>query len=219
MAKQVVLIVDDHPVVRQGLAAVLEQEAGLATREATGIREALRIVAEEQVELVVSDLMFPLGSGLDLIKDIRTRWPHIPVVAISVHRANLYAERVLAAGGIGYLEKGSTCQQIVDAVRRALRGEMCFDESTAARLALKGLGLPADVQGISQLSDRELAVFELYGQGLKAVQIAERLFLGRKTVDSHRERIREKLGLSSNSELIRMAVETYRRSNNLGDGE
>lgn len=200
------LVVDDHPVVRQGLAALLSREPDFHAIEAEGSSDALRLLHEQRVDVVLVDLFLRKGSGLDLIKDIHYRSPKLPTVAMSMQDPEVFAERVLAAGGVGYIEKSTPCARIVQCLHEALRGEFCFEKGILEKLTRQALGMPKPDSALEKLSDRELEVFELYGQGLTMAQIAERLLVGRKTVETHRERIRRKLGVTNNTELIRLAA-------------
>lgn len=156
--------------------------------------------------IVLVDIFLSAGSGLDLIKDIHYRWPKLPIVAMSMYSQDVYAGRVLSAGGVGYVEKGDSCERIVEGLRLALRGEFCFAPEIVERLKLEAMGAAQPKIGVEKLTDRELEIFELYGLGLTMEQIAERLFIGRKTVETHRERIRKKLGFRNNSEIIRLSA-------------
>jgi DNA-binding NarL/FixJ family response regulator len=206
-----VLIVDDHPLVRVGLVSVIQDESDLSVcAEAGTVREALRLVREMRPDIVILDLTLPDGGGLELLKRIthQDNAPH--VLVCSINDANIYAQRVLAAGAKGYIHKHEATAQVITAIRRVLSGNIYLSapmtQSMLQQLAnehpkTKGL---ASVKG---LTDRELEVLGLIGAGHSASQIAERLHLSGKTIETHRAKIKRKLNLASSGELTRYAVQ------------
>jgi DNA-binding NarL/FixJ family response regulator len=208
-AKRRVLLVDDHPVVREGLAESINRESDLAVcGEAEDRHEALEAIEHKKPDLVVVDLALKNSSGMELIKDIHSRWPRLPMLVVSMHEELLYAERVLRAGARGYLTKQEATRSILSAVRHILTGEIYLSPRTAS-VVLKRLA-PGNKGGVDSivdtLAERELQVFELTGQGFNTRQIAEKLFIDVKTVETYRARIKEKLALKDASELLQLAI-------------
>lgn len=204
-----IVLVDDHPVVREGLAESINKESDLVVvAQAEDQRGALDAITETRPELVVVDLMLKNSSGLELIKDLRARWPHLLLLVVSMHDETLYAERVLRAGARGYITKQEATRDILLAIRRVLSGGIYLNERTASavlgRLASKPQGTSDSIPDL--LADRELQVFELTGRGLSTREIAGQLHIDMKTVDTYRARIREKLNLKSSSELLQLAI-------------
>jgi DNA-binding NarL/FixJ family response regulator len=208
-AKSRILIVDDHPMTRQGLATLIEHQPDWAVCfEAQSAEQALEAIAKTKPDLVLVDISLPGKSGLELIKDIRALHEHLPVLVISMHDESLYVERVLRAGARGYVPKHSGAVKIVEAIRAVLNGRIYVSEEMSAHLLEQLCGRPSQQMRspVEQLSDREFTVFELIGQGLSAHDIAQRLFLSAKTVDAHRANIKEKLKIKTTAELIAYAA-------------
>jgi DNA-binding NarL/FixJ family response regulator len=208
-AKSRILIVDDHPMTRQGLATLIEHQPDWAVCfEAQNAEQALEAIAKTKPDLVLVDISLPGKSGLELIKDIRALHEHLPVLVISMHDESLYVERVLRAGARGYVPKHSGAVKIVEAIHAVLNGRIYVSEEMSAHLLeqLCGRSSPQMRSPVEQLSDREFEVFELIGQGLSAHDIAQRLFLSAKTVDAHRANIKEKLKIKTTAELIAYAA-------------
>jgi len=204
-----VLLVDDHPVVREGLAESINRESDLTVcAQAEDHQGALRAIETAHPELVVVDLMLGQSSGMELIKDIHARWPRLFILVVSMHDETLYAERVLRAGAQGYITKQQATHDILFAIRRVIGGGIYLNERTAsavlARLAAKPQLASQSIPDL--LADRELEVFELTGRGLSTREIAGQLRIDAKTVDTYRARIREKLNLKSSSELLQLAI-------------
>lgn len=204
-----IMLVDDHPIVRDGLAESINREPDLEVcAQAEDHIGALKAIETAKPDLVVVDLMLRSSSGLELIKDLHSRWPSILILVVSMHDETLYAERVLRAGAQGYITKQEAPRDILLAIRRILAGGVYLNERTAsavlARLGAKGQGTSNTVADL--LADRELQVFELTGMGLSTREIAGQLHIDMKTVDTYRARIREKLNLKSSSELLQLAI-------------
>ncbi|HZR21749.1 MAG TPA: response regulator transcription factor [Verrucomicrobiae bacterium] len=204
-----VLLVDDHPVVREGLAESINRETDLTVcAQAEDHQGALRAIETTHPELIVVDLMLRDSSGMELIKDIHVRWPRLLILVVSMHDETLYAERVLRAGAQGYITKQQATHDILLAIRRVIGGGIYLNERTAsavlARLAAKPQLASHSIPDL--LADRELEVFELTGRGLSTREIAGQLRIDVKTVDTYRARIREKLNLKSSSELLQLAI-------------
>lgn len=205
-----VLLVDDHPIVRQGLAMLINAEPDLMVcGEASTGAEALQLVRTTQPDLVMIDISLEDRSGVELIREIRAMAGELPMLALSMHDESLYAERVLRAGGRGYVMKQEATEKLLTAIRRVLAGEIYLSPRMSTRLLgqLASAAPGGDVSPISRLTDRELEVFTMIGRGLSTREIAEKLFLSVKTVEAHREHIKEKLGLRSSVELVRHAVQ------------
>ena len=214
--KQTIFIVDDHPVLRRGLTALIESEPDLAVcGEAATCRGALEAIHEHQPDLVIVDIALEGQDGLELIKQMKTRLPKIPGLVLSMYDEKVYAERALRVGARGYVTKQQLDETLLVAIRRLLRGEIYLSAKLEARLATKfvaGQTLETD-SPLNALSDRELQVFRLIGQGQSTRQIADTLHLSIKTIESHREHIKHKLTIESAAELAQRAtrwVETGR---------
>lgn len=204
-----VLLVDDHPLVRRGLRDVLDAVDGITvTGEAGTYAEALTRLGAERYELAVVDLGLDGQSGLELIKQMRDSHPQVRVLVCSLHDEVLFAERSLRAGARGYLSKDEAVDRVVEAVERVLDGRIYLSpEMTDRMLALSAGRSVGRDEPLERLSDRELEVFRLVGEALTSSEIGERLHLSPKTVDSHRENIKKKLGLRNHGELLRRAVQ------------
>ena len=204
-----IFLVDDHPITRYGLAQLINLQVDMAVcGDAETAAGALAAIKSARPDLVLADITMPGKSGLEFIKDMQAQSPGVPVLAVSMHDENIYAERVLRAGGRGYIMKYEGGERILEAIRQVLRGQVYVSKSTSAAL-LDHLTRPhpqpkEPMPGA--LSDREFEVFQLIGQGLSARQIGDRLNLSVKTVDTHRQHIKQKLNLRTGPELIRQAV-------------
>lgn len=208
-----ILIVDDHPTVRQGLAQTINSHPDLwACAEAADAAQAVRAVGKERPDLVITDLTLGARSGLELIKELKSRFPGLPILVLSMHDESFYAERALRAGAKGYIMKQEATEKVVDAARRVLRGEIHLSEKTAARLLsqISTSGAEAAASPLKRLSNRELEIFGLIGSGYGTRQIAQRLSVSAKTVETHRQHIKEKLRLGSSAELVRHAIQWSR---------
>jgi DNA-binding NarL/FixJ family response regulator len=209
MEKHKILLVDDHPIVREGLAQFINNESDLAVvGMASSGSEAMDLVAMNMPDLVVTDLSLSGKPGLELVKDLAAKYPSLPVLVLSIHDETLWAERVLRAGAEGYIMKSQATGQIVAAIRHILGGEIWVSEQVNAILLQKQVRNRKPLQGspLDQLSDRELEVFQCIGRGMSMREIAGVFHLSSKTVDVHRDHIREKLRVKSSTELIRYAV-------------
>jgi DNA-binding NarL/FixJ family response regulator len=203
-----VLIVDDHQVVRWGVRTLLESEPDLSVcGEAGDAITALQIVREEHPDLAVIDLSLDEGNGLELIKRLKSSYPSLLTIVLSMHDEKLFAERSLRAGAMGYVSKHAPARTILTAIRQVLAGQIYLSEQMTAHLIKQAAGGKAEEPGspMDSLSDRELDVFRRLGQGLSIHQIAEQLHLSPKTVGTYRDRIRQKLGITSSAELSRHA--------------
>lgn len=204
-----ILLVDDHPMVRERLAEVINREPDLVVSgEAEDRHEAIDAILARPPDLVIVDLTLKNSDGLELIKDIHARWPKLRMLVVSMHDESLYAERVLRAGALGYITKQEATRKVLHAIRRVLSGSIYLNEKVSIRIlgrltnhAKPGAETPADM-----LADREFQVFDLTGRGLNTHEIASRLHIALKTVETYRARIRQKLQLQSSSDLLQFAI-------------
>jgi len=204
-----VLIVDDHPIVRRGLAELIASEPDMRVcGEASDTTEAMRLVKTAQPNVVIVDICLKSGYGIELIEQIKAYNEHIKMVVSSMHDESLFAERALRAGAVGYINKQEATEKVIDAIRQVLHGEIHLSPAMASRLLHSVVGgEPLDHNPIKNLSNRELEVFEMIGQGLTTKQIAGKLHLSPKTIETHREKIKTKLSLANANELNRRAVQ------------
>jgi len=209
VARTRVFIVDDHPIVRQGLAQMLKQEMDFSVcGEAEDAQGALQAIVELQPDLVLLDLSLKGGSGLVLIRALKARQSTIPVLVVSMHDESLYVERVLRAGARGYIMKQEATDTMMHAIRRVLRGEIYVSDRMMTKV-LGRLVLDAadpDASALERLSHRELEVFRLIGEGHSTRHISEVLRVSTKTVDAHRAHIKQKLKLPDTGALVRYAM-------------
>jgi DNA-binding NarL/FixJ family response regulator len=206
-----VLIVDDHPAVREGLALRIARQPDLEVcGEADDIGAALRLVEDLEPDIAVIDISLKTGSGIDLIKRIRAHHESVRMLVWSMHSEQLYAERALRAGAMGYITKEQATEQIITAIRRVLDGKLFLSEPTAELLLNRVVGSNEQAVArlpVENLSDREIEVFRLIGQGLGTQQIAARMHLSAKTIETYRARIKEKLNIASATDLVRRALQ------------
>lgn len=210
--KNRVLIVDDHPIVRQGLRRLIEQEEDLTVcGEAETTREAKAAIRELKPDVVIVDISLKQGDGIELVKDARAHYPALPLLVLSMHDESIYAERMLSAGANGYIMKQAASDQFLVALRRVLEGGIYVSEvvgnSMIQKFASGGAYISANP--IDRLSNRELQILHMIGRGLSTRQAAEALNLSVKTVESHRQRIKRKLNLSTGSQLVQYAVNWF----------
>ena len=215
-----VLIVDDHPAVREALAIRIGRQRDLKVcGEAADMGEALRLVAEARPDVAVIDISLKAGDGLDLIKRIKDRDGRVRMLVWSMHSESLYAERALRAGALGYINKDQATDRIVEAIRRVLEGKVWLSEALTERMLQRAIG--PGPQGVMRspldaLADRELEVFRLIGQGVKTAAIAQRLHLSVKTVETYRDRIRQKLDLDDGTKLAHYATQWVLENGRVG---
>jgi DNA-binding NarL/FixJ family response regulator len=208
-ARHRILILDDHPIMRQGLAQLLAHEPDLQVcGEANEAREALANIPKTLPDLLLADLSLPDRSGLELIKDLQLQFPELKVLVLSMHDESLYAERVLRAGGRGYVMKQEGGRKLLEAIRKVLDGQIYVSEKIAGKILeiFAGRRQQAATSPVELLTDRELEVFQLIGQGLSTQAIASRLSVSVKTVEVHRVNIKSKLQLATLPELVHQAV-------------
>lgn len=204
-----ILIVDDHPIVREGLAMRLSMDKDLEVcGEAATEDEAVVQAEEQRPDLVLVDISLKVGNGLEVIKRIKARFPTMKMLVVSGFQESLYAERALRAGALGYLNKQESNDKIFDAIRTVLAGQRYVSSEFTQRLVSQALGNSRPTNApIDNLTDRELEVFRMIGEGLTSGVIADRLFLSTHTIDTHRENIKRKLNLKNAGELVRAAVQ------------
>ncbi|MGI9175491.1 MAG: response regulator [Rhodothermales bacterium] len=204
-----VLVVDDHPIVRLGLKELIDKEADLeVAAEAESAFEALGILERQYLDMAIVDLSLRGTSGIELTRQIKAEHPRLPVLMVSLHDEGMYAERALAAGAQGYIMKRESYEKLVEAIHHVLQGGTYLSETLRRQvdgLGDGGAGAPA--KPISALTDREMEVFRLIGEGYAPRHIAEKLFVSVKTVETHRQRIRTKLALGNAAALRAFAVD------------
>jgi len=202
-----ILIVDDHPLVRTGFAQLIGDCPDLEVcGEAGDMTEALNQIETTAPDLAIIDLSLAGGSGLDLIERIKSRNKEVLMLVASMHDETLYAERVLAAGARGYINKQEAQESIIQAIRRVLSGKVYLSQNMTDRLLSGMVDANGEKRDIDSLSNRELQVFELIGQGVSTSQMAEQLNLSTKTIETHQAHIKKKLGLGSAHELAQRAI-------------
>ncbi len=205
-----VLIVDDHPAVREALAMRIGLQSDMEVcGEAADLSEALRLVADTQPDVAVIDISLKTGCGIDLIKRITERNDTVRMLVWSTHSESLYAERALKAGALGYITKDQATNRIVEAIRRVREGKVYLSEAMVETMLHRTVGGGREKftrSPLDALADRELEVFRLIGQGKKTAEIAERLHLSVKTIETYRDRIRAKLDLSNGTALAHYAT-------------
>lgn len=207
-----VVIVDDHPIVRHGISRLLNREDDLSvTGEAEDAEGAIALLEIELPDIVLVDLVLDGKSGLDLIEEIRRRWPSLPILVVSMHDAPDYLERVLKSGAQGFVNKKESIQRLADAIRRVLSGRVYIGENMMDVLArsMASDDEDGDSSKLAELSEREREVLELIAKGYRPRQIAETLHVSPKTVNSHRENMKRKLELASTSDLDQFAIRWF----------
>lgn len=214
--KRRVLIVDDHPIVRNGLALLIDQEEDLETcAGASSVAEAVKVIEKLDPDLALVDISLEGASGIELVKAIHAGEYTTEVLVLSMHDESLYAERALRAGARGYVMKQETPETVLKAVRVVLKGGVYLSEKIKSRLVLDVVEGKADEEGVvkgvvkggvDRLSDRELEVFQMLGAGHRVRDIAASLGLSTKTVETHRDHIKRKLGLNSSNDVLYHAI-------------
>ena len=207
-ARKRIFVVDDHPMMRDGLRQLIGGEPDLmVSGEAEDAAEALKQIEAAPPDMVIADISLRSSSGLELIKDLQVRRPDLPVLVISMHDESLYAERVLRAGGRGYIMKQEGGRKIIDAIRRVITGRTYVSDKMAGIIVDIFSGRRSDAASpVEKLSDREFEVFQHFGRGLSTKEIADRLHVSVKTVEVHRVNIKTKLKIGTAAELIHYAV-------------
>jgi DNA-binding NarL/FixJ family response regulator len=208
--KKKILIVEDHPVFRAMLVQLIEKELGMTVcGRADNIQEAITLIERTRPDAAIVDLTLQGPGGLELIKDLKARHHHLPVLVLSMHEEHLYAERALRAGAKGYISKQEEPAEVVEAIREVLNGRT-YVSKRVNRAILDRLGhadKAVPPSGMDLLSDREIEVFQLVGRGLNSRDISKELHLEPSTVDSYRARIKQKLGIKNAAELYHRAAQ------------
>ena len=213
-SKRTVFVIDDHPIVREGLTQLINREPDLTVcGTAEDIYEALKAMQTLKPDIALADISLKGADGIELIKNLKIRMPALPVLVLSIHDESIYAPRALRAGARGFIMKQEATENVLLALRRVLSGEIYLSKRMANKMLQQFVGAPATAQkfSIDRLSDRELEVFRLIGQGHGTRRIAEELRLSVKTVESYREHIKEKMTLSDASELVQHAIQWLQR--------
>jgi DNA-binding NarL/FixJ family response regulator len=213
-SKARIMVVDDHPMVRDGLIRLITQQDDLVCCGQAGtVAETLATISKKQPDLLILDLRLKGGDGLELIKTLMAQYPQLRILILSQYEAPLYVERALRAGALGYVVKEQAAEEVLKAIRAVLAGEIYLTRGMAARFLRRFVGPGAnkeDSSGAEPLSDRELHVLQLLGSGLSTREIAAELKLSFKTIESHRENIKRKLGLRNASALVHYATDWCR---------
>jgi DNA-binding NarL/FixJ family response regulator len=207
--KSRIFIVDDHPLVREGLTNLINGQDDLTIcGEAKDSAQALDGIMKARPDVALIDISLENESGLELVKQLRSRFPNVALIVLSMHDETLYAERVLRAGARGYVMKHETSKSVLASIRRVLEGGVYVSERIVNRMARRVSSArgPVASSPVERLSDRELEIFRLLGQGRSTSQIAEDLNLSLKTVQAYCARAKEKFGVTSLTELLRAAI-------------
>lgn len=210
MSKQKVLIVDDHPILRKGLAMLINQEPDLVViAEADNAQKALEMIDKHKPDMLIVDISLPGIDGIELIKTVKLRYRNLPSLVVSMHDETLFAERALRAGARGYIMKQEALERVLVAIRRILAGEIFVSDKITTNMLEKLVSVDgtATNSAVGLLSNRELTVFRMIGQGIKTSQIAEKLHLSVKTIESYRSHIKEKLKLNDGTDLLKYAIQ------------
>ncbi len=210
--KHKILVVDDHAIVREGLTTIINQQADLMVcGGAEDAQTALEAVSKLDPDLVIVDISLKGINGIELIKQIqkRDKDKKVPVLVLSMHDESLYVERVLRAGARGYIMKQEGTEKVVTAIHRILAGEVCVSDAMGKKLlsAFRGKGREPKGPSVDRLSDRELEVFRLIGQGYRPRQIADTLHVSVKTVETYREHIKQKMNFKNSAEVLQHAIQ------------
>jgi DNA-binding NarL/FixJ family response regulator len=213
--KNRILLVDDHPLFLEGLRQMIDRNATLAVcGQVSDAPGAMRAVPELKPDLVIVDITLGRSNGIDLIKSLKAKYEDLPILVISMHDESLYAERALRAGALGYVMKSEPARIVKAAIHKVLGGDIFLSEKMSTSVLAKLMSGKSENPGssIEQLSNRELEVFQMMGQGRPTRQIAEDLHLTIPTIHSFRNRIKEKLQLKSSTELLLHAMQWFRES-------
>jgi DNA-binding NarL/FixJ family response regulator len=207
--KHSVFIVDDHPIVRRGLMDVINETVDLVVcGEAADVPQALRRIATTEPHVVIVDITLGDEDGIELIDYIKSRWPSMKILVSSAHDEKTFASRVLRAGALGFISKRESLAQVVTAVRQVLRGDIYLSPHMATCLLQRAAAKQTlDEDPVQTLSNRELQVFQLIGEGLNTQEIARRLGISPKTVESHRSMLKQKLNIPTSTHLSRRAFQ------------
>lgn len=208
-ARKRILLVDDHPLIREGLRKVISRQPDLLVcGDAKTAPEGLAAIDRENPDAVIIDLSLEQGSGLDMIKDLRVRFPALSILVLSIHHEDLYAERALCAGANGYVMKRDPPEKVVQALRDILNGRTAVSENIIRHIIDHNLrGMPPTTQSpAGSLSDREIEIYRMLGEGIGTREIAAKLRLAVSTVESYRANLKQKLNLRNATELVASAT-------------
>ncbi|SNY51328.1 two component transcriptional regulator, LuxR family [Arsukibacterium tuosuense] len=204
-----ILLIDDHPVFRCGLIALIQAEPDLKVcGEAATVADGLRLIQQLKPDMLILDLVLEQGDGLQLLKHLRAQGSTLPILVMSMYDEQLFAERVIKAGANGYINKADAISNVIVAIRRVLQKRLYLSDTMTETLLHNQFNQKPNQSGNGEdkLSDRELEVYMMLGKGYATKRIAEELNLSSKTVDSHKEHIKEKLAIADNTSLIQHAV-------------
>jgi DNA-binding NarL/FixJ family response regulator len=207
-----ILIIDSHPLVRQGLRRVIENEDDLMIcAEADTARNARNAIKECKPDIIIADIGLNQGDGIELVRDVRAHYAHLPILVLSSHDETIYAERMLSVGANGYIMKQATSEQILFSLRRVLDGDIYVSEGVGFNMIRKSASHGALISSnpIDRLTDRELQILHLMGKGMSTRDTACLLNLSIKTIESHRHRIKYKLNLTTGSQLVQYAINWF----------
>jgi DNA-binding NarL/FixJ family response regulator len=212
MDRMRILVVDDHPILRRGLSMVIDQEPDLMVAgEAEDAQIALEKIESLKPDIVIVDISLPGVDGIELLKTIKLRYKDLPTLVVSMHDEFLFAERALRAGARGYIMKQEAVENVLIAIRKVLNGEIFVSDKITTKMLETLISGDSKIKTVSSpldlLSNRELTVFHLIGQGFKTSQIADKLNLSVKTIESYRSHIKEKLKLETGSDLMKCAIQ------------
>lgn len=202
-----VMIVDDHPITRQGLGQLIDTVPDLdLCGEAESPTLALEVAAEQHPDVIVADLSFRGMDGFEMIKELRAKFPDVRILVLSIHDESYYAQRALKAGAMGYLMKHEPIERVIEGIRSVHQGHVFLSDRMSQVLLSRVGGGTAGPFGAEALTDREVEVLQLIGKGLSTRQVADQLGLSVKTIETHRENIKQKLKLENAAQLIQYAV-------------
>ncbi len=216
-----ILIVDDHPIFRKGLHFLIEAQAGFTIiGEAENRADAMELVKEKRPEIVLLDLSLGHESGLDLLKDIRAASPSSAILVLSMHNEKYYAERVLMAGARGYIMKQEADKSVMEAITTVAAGKIWLSQAIRERMLEYRVGSSVSLEdgwlsSVNKLSDREFEIFSLIGKGFGTTEIASVLNLNAKTIDTHKEHIKQKLHCKTSQDVRHLAIEWQTSQNAL----
>jgi len=214
-ARKKILIVDDHPILRKGLSMLINQEPDLTVAaEADSAQNAMEMIEKHKPDMLIVDISLPGIDGIELIKMVKLRYRDLPSLVVSMHDETIFAERALRAGARGYIMKQEALEKLLTGIRRVMAGEIFVSDTTTTKMLEKFVsGNPGETSSpIGLLSNRELTVFRMIGQGFKTGQIAEKLHLSAKTIESYRSHIKEKLKLNDGTDLLKYAIQWVQSS-------
>lgn len=212
--KKSVLVVEDHPILRSGLIQVINNEPDLCvTGEADDVQSTLSALGNQVPDMAMIDISLKGGNGIELIREIKSKWGDLPMLVLSMHDESLFAERAINAGARGYITKSESTDKILEAIRTVIRGDYYVSPQMISKVFGRMYDHKKKIKKspLEQLSDRELEVLELTGQGKNTRQIAERLFLSMKTIQTYQQRLKDKLSLENATALIQYATQWVNR--------